>query len=623
MSKKRFAHIEIGLLLSLVVGAVFIVVAMIVVLLVNHHARQQALTEATSKACILLSRNLATHTYFSHDLKPSLFEWTEPFRSDDYFDPTWMSSTYAVREIDEYFKSLNPADYYYKECAINARSPENEADAYERAFLDELNANPDLTERSVVRTLDGKPYFVTLRRGEVMEEACLRCHGTPDEAPRGLIDHYGSERSFGREVGDVVSAISIRVPLSAAYAGANRVSLQLSASLLLLLVCFFGFQWLLNKRLLFTPLSRIRDKALQILTGGEHLGEKIPVPFGKELSELTTAFNMMSVRLRRNRDHLEERVGERTAELTTANDQLEGEIAERVRAEREIEERRRYLEGMLNAAPDAIVTLDARHRIVEWNPGAERLFGYSPEEAVGQNIDDLVTEPDVLEEAVGYTQIVTSGGEVPPTETVRYRKDGSPVDVIVAGSPIMIEDELIGAVAVYTNITERVRMEEALRALALLDELTGLYNRRGFSVLAEHQLKMAERGERRMLLLFADLDGLKWINDTFGHSEGDRALIETADILEKTFRESDIVARIGGDEFVVLAIETNGSPAEVLISRLRENLKARNAEADCRYKLSLSVGLARYDPTRPCSLDDLLARADRAMYEQKRGSGKS
>jgi len=299
------------------------------------------------------------------------------------------------------------------------------------------------------------------------------------------------------------------------------------------------------------------------------------------------------------------------------------DITERVRAEREIEERRRYLEGVLNAAPDAIVTLDAHHRIVEWNPGAERLFGYSREETIGQNIDHLVTNPDVFEEATGFTQTVMGGKELPPTEAVRYRKDGSPVDVLLAGSPILVGDELIGAVAVYTDITARVRMEEALRAMALLDELTGLYNRRGFFTLGQQQLKTAHRTKRRMVLLFADLDGMKRINDTFGHPEGDRALIETADVLRETFRESDIIARIGGDEFVVLAIETNGFPAEVLTHRLQENLEARNARGDRRYKLSLSVGLARYDPESPCSIDDLLTQADRLMYERKRGNQKA
>ena len=116
------------------------------------------------------------------------------------------------------------------------------------------------------------------------------------------------------------------------------------------------------------------------------------------------------------------------------------DITDRKRAEREIEERRTYLEGVLREAPDAIVTLDAHHRIMEWNTGAEKLFGYSPEEVIGQNLDDLITNPDVYEEATGFTQSVMGGMEVPPTEAVRYRKDGSPVDVLVAGSPILVGD---------------------------------------------------------------------------------------------------------------------------------------------------------------------------------------
>ncbi len=139
------------------------------------------------------------------------------------------------------------------------------------------------------------------------------------------------------------------------------------------------------------------------------------------------------------------------------------DITERKRAERELEERRLYLEGVLGAAPDAIVTLDAHHRIVEWNRGAERLFGYSQEEVMGQDIDDLISRSDAFEEAVGFTQIVIGEGEVPLTEIVRYRKDGSPVSVIAAGSPILVGDEFVGAVAVYTDITERKRAEEALR----------------------------------------------------------------------------------------------------------------------------------------------------------------
>ena len=299
---------------------------------------------------------------------------------------------------------------------------------------------------------------------------------------------------------------------------------------------------------------------------------------------------------------------------------LEAAGTERVRTEREIEEHRLYLEGVLRATPNAIVALDARHRIVEWNTGAERLFGYSREEVIGQDIDDLITGPDTLEEAAKFRARVTRGQDLLPVETIRYQKDGSPVNVIAARSPILVGDELIGVVAVYTDITERVQMEEALRALLLTDELTGLYNRQCFSILGEQQLRIADRGKRRMLLLLSDLDDLQWINDTFGHPEGDWALIEVADVLTETFRKSDVIARIGGDEFVVLALETGGDPAEALTTRLQESLETHNAKEGRRYKLSLSVGLARYDPECPCSIDELLAQADRAMHEKKRGS---
>ncbi len=297
-------------------------------------------------------------------------------------------------------------------------------------------------------------------------------------------------------------------------------------------------------------------------------------------------------------------------------------VIENARLFEEIEERRLYLEGVLGAAPDAIVSLDAHHRIVEWSAGAERLYGYSREEVIGRDIDPLVTNPDTIEEASGFRRIVMSGEDLPPVETVRYRKDGSPVDVIVAAAPILVGGELTGIVTVYTDITVRKRAEDMLRALLLIDELTGLYNRRGFLTLGQQQLKTASRMKSRMLLLFADFDGLKWINDTFGHPEGDRVLIEVANVLRETFRESDVMARIGGDEFVVLAIETDEASTEILTTRLQENLEACNARGDCRYKLALSTGIAHYDPELPCSIDELVAQADRAMYEQKRGNHK-
>jgi len=170
---------------------------------------------------------------------------------------------------------------------------------------------------------------------------------------------------------------------------------------------------------------------------------------------------------------------------------------------------------------------------------------------------------------------------------------------------------------------ERQRLQEELRALSLEDGLTGLRNRRGFGALAEQELKVAQRTRREMFLFFLDLDGLKQINDTLGHSEGDAALLETTHLLQETFRDSDILARLGGDEFAVLAVETVEDCADILAARLQKNLAARNARANRSYQLSLSVGITRYDPESPCSIDALLARADGLMYEEKKRKRKA
>jgi diguanylate cyclase (GGDEF)-like protein/PAS domain S-box-containing protein len=172
-------------------------------------------------------------------------------------------------------------------------------------------------------------------------------------------------------------------------------------------------------------------------------------------------------------------------------------------------------------------------------------------------------------------------------------------------------------VAVYEDITERKRAEEEIRALSLTDDLTGLYNRRAFFVLAKQQLRITSRARKKMFLFYADVDDLKRINDTLGHQEGDAALIDAAAVFKKTFRESDIIARIGGDEFVVLITETAVESKEVLVKRFQENLKARNLQENRKYRLNLSVGVVLCDPRHPRLLDDLFAQADKLMYDQK------
>jgi len=174
-----------------------------------------------------------------------------------------------------------------------------------------------------------------------------------------------------------------------------------------------------------------------------------------------------------------------------------------------------------------------------------------------------------------------------------------------------------GLVHVVREITERKKLEETLRNSSLKDDLTGLFNRRGLLKQAAPYFDFARRQKETLLLLFIDLDGMKRINDEFGHNEGDTALISTAAILNRSFRSSDIIARLGGDEFTVLVTDLHANKEEA-IARLNENLKAHNATEKRGHKLAFSIGVATLEPERMTCFEELLEQADQAMYEQKR-----
>jgi diguanylate cyclase (GGDEF)-like protein/PAS domain S-box-containing protein len=167
------------------------------------------------------------------------------------------------------------------------------------------------------------------------------------------------------------------------------------------------------------------------------------------------------------------------------------------------------------------------------------------------------------------------------------------------------------------DITERKNLEETLRNSSLKDDLTGLFNRRGLLKQAAPYFDFARRQKEKLLLLFIDLDGMKKINDEFGHNEGDNALIQTAQILNRSFRSSDIIARLGGDEFTVLVTDLTANKEDA-ITRLNDNLKAYNASEECSHKLAFSIGVATLEPERMTCFEELLEQADQAMYEQKR-----
>lgn len=168
------------------------------------------------------------------------------------------------------------------------------------------------------------------------------------------------------------------------------------------------------------------------------------------------------------------------------------------------------------------------------------------------------------------------------------------------------------------SLKERKAIEKKLRELSTTDDLTGLLNRRGFITMAEKQLNIAERSKRKLYFLYADVDNLKNINDTLGHEVGDKLIVEVANLLNKTFRKSDIIGRLGGDEFSILQVEIpQEADIRKTLSRLQENIDQFNADRGNQYELSLSVGTVEYDPNAPLSLDKLMSAADKMMYEAK------
>ena len=168
------------------------------------------------------------------------------------------------------------------------------------------------------------------------------------------------------------------------------------------------------------------------------------------------------------------------------------------------------------------------------------------------------------------------------------------------------------------DITERKRAEAAIRTLSLADELTGLYNRRGFLAFSKQHLNSLHRANKSIVVVYADLDGLKVINDSFGHKEGDRALVKTAELMKETFRPADVLARLGGDEFTALAAVEPEGGVERLVERLQQRFDDYNASREVPYKLSISIGVVQRDDDGTQSMEDLMALADLVMYKNKR-----
>ncbi len=311
------------------------------------------------------------------------------------------------------------------------------------------------------------------------------------------------------------------------------------------------------------------------------------------------------------------------------------DITELRQARMKLEQSEQRLAQIIEGTTVPTFVIDADHKVTHWNRACEHLTAIPGQEIIGtQNqwtafyAHTQLTLADLIVNQAAEGILTTHyEGKQRPSELIdgAYEVETFFPDLLPKGkwlyitaSPIRdVEGRITGAIETIQDMTERKEIEEEVRLLAVTDQLTGLYNRRGFIALVEQQLKLSARSRKSMLLYFADLDGMKQINDTWGHDEGDRALINTASILRETFRASDILARIGGDEFAIFSVDAMDVAPQSLLRRIEINLHEFNSHKNHPYSLSLSIGVISYDPEHPCSLDDLMCRADDEMYASK------
>jgi diguanylate cyclase (GGDEF)-like protein/PAS domain S-box-containing protein len=283
---------------------------------------------------------------------------------------------------------------------------------------------------------------------------------------------------------------------------------------------------------------------------------------------------------------------------------------------------------LLEATGDAVLVVGAQGRVIATNPAFCRLFALQVQASAleGLSFTELCERlgesfADTAHFASHAAELLSHEG--PLVGEWWQMSDGRILESDVL--PVVVEGHRTEQLWLWRDVTERARLRAGQfhghspeSNLTYLDELTGLHNRRGFLRFARAQLDTAALARRPMLLIFVDLDGLKYINDQLGHAAGDQALVDTGAVLKTTFRERDIVARLGGDEFVVLVTDSSAVREADLLARLAGRLEALNARAGREFRLAFSTGVAAFDPASPESLEELLSEADSRMYLDKR-----
>lgn len=275
-------------------------------------------------------------------------------------------------------------------------------------------------------------------------------------------------------------------------------------------------------------------------------------------------------------------------------------------------------QSVVEQSPDGIAIMKGSvHEYV--NQRFLEIFGYEEKkEVVGKSLE-MTVHPDDLEMVSEHNMNRQLGNSSSSMYVFRgIKKNGEEIHIEISAIKIT-QGGSDFSLAYLRDVTERMKQEEINQHLANYDPLTDLLNRNGFFSTSGQALKSAIRNKREMTLLFIDIDGLKMINDSLGHKYGDMALKDFAIIINNCFRDSDIKARMGGDEFIVFAETSEGNNS--IKERLEKSIEDFNKSFDRPFRLSVSIGSVKLDPEDPLPIDDLISMADKIMYRQKQKKG--
>lgn len=300
-------------------------------------------------------------------------------------------------------------------------------------------------------------------------------------------------------------------------------------------------------------------------------------------------------------------------------EELNRHLAAQERISKALEESQAHFRTAFDHAVSGMALVAPDGRWLRVNRSLCEILGYTEKELLATDFQSLTHREDLGRDLAEVYRMLNDESLSCQLEKRYIHKLGH--DVWAAASTSLVRDvegHPLHFIFQVQDITERKRAEAAIQTLSLIDELTGLYNRRGFMAFAEQHLNSVHRSDKGLAIVYADLDGLKQINDSFGHQEGDRALVKTAELLKQTFRSSDVLGRLGGDEFTVLAAVDPDSGVRGLVSRLQQKFSDYNALKMLPYELSISLGVAELGNDETYSVEQLLGLADTAMYENKR-----